>query len=131
MAKMNQQQNVEHKKSAERKAPRRQNVERLKRNILISLFAVIIAICSRITIPSAVPFTLQSLGVFLTFSLLGGKFGLASYLLYLSMGFLGIPVSASGQTGVAMLWVLQAVILSVGYFAACLFGFLRLCSAAD
>jgi biotin transport system substrate-specific component len=103
MAKMNQQQNVEHKKSAERKAPRRQNVERLKRNILISLFAVIITICSRITIPSAVPFTLQSLGVFLTFDILGGKLGLVSYLLYLSMGLLGIPVSASGQTGVAML----------------------------
>ena len=100
---MNQQGNVEHKKNAERRAPRSQSVERLKRNIFIALLAVIIAICSRITIPSAVPFTLQSLGVFLTFSLLGGKRGLAAYLLYLSMGLLGLPVSASGQSGFAML----------------------------
>ena len=50
--------------------------------VYCSLFTVIIALCSYITIPTVIPFTLQTLGVFITLELLGGKKGTFSILLY-------------------------------------------------
>ena len=87
----------------ERRGAREGNINRLKYNILIALLAVVIALCSRIAIPSVVPFTLQSLAIFFALLLLGGKRGLFCVLLYLALGLIGIPVSASGQVGIAML----------------------------
>ena len=49
----------------------------------IALFAILIGICSWITIPGAVPFTLQTFGVFLAILVLGGKRGTAAVLLYI------------------------------------------------
>ncbi len=45
----------------------------------IALFAVLIAVCSWISIPLPVPFTLQTFGVFCAVGLLGGKRGTFSY----------------------------------------------------
>ena len=100
---------------------RTKNISKLKDSILVAFFSVIILICSRITVPTVVPFTLQSLGIFLSFSILGGKRGLFSVLLYLALGFIGLPVSATGQSGIAMLsgltggyligWVLCGIIV--------------------
>ena len=87
----------------ERRGAREKNINRLKYNILIALLAVVIAICSRIAIPSVVPFTLQSLAIYVSLMLLGGKRGIFCVLLYLALGLIGIPVSASGQAGIAML----------------------------
>ena len=70
----------------ERKGMRTRNIDNLKSNILVALFSVIIAICSRIIIPAVVPFTLQSLGVFLALYILGGKSGLLSILIYIVLG---------------------------------------------
>ena len=39
----------------------------------IAIFAVLIAICSWISIPMTVPFTLQTFGVFMAVGVLGGK----------------------------------------------------------
>ena len=39
------------------------------------IFAVLLAICSWISIPTVIPFTLQTFAVFLTVLLLGGKQG--------------------------------------------------------
>lgn len=39
----------------------------------IAIFTVIMAICSWISIPMAVPFTLQTFGVFVAVGVLGGK----------------------------------------------------------
>ena len=41
--------------------------------VYIAVFAVIMAICSWISIPAAVPFTLQTFGVFIAVGVLGGK----------------------------------------------------------
>ena len=43
--------------------------------VYVAVFAVLIAICSWISIPTAVPFTLQTFAVFLTLGLLGGQAG--------------------------------------------------------
>lgn len=66
--------------------------------VLISLFAALTAICSWISIPAAVPFTLQTLAVFLAVGLLGGKRGTICILLYILLGAVGLPVF-SGFTG--------------------------------
>ena len=46
--------------------------------VYIAVFAVIMAICSWISIPAAVPFTLQTFGFFVAVGVLGGKRGTLS-----------------------------------------------------
>ena len=71
--------------------------------VRIALFAVVIAICSWLSIPAAVPFTLQTFGIFLTVAVLGGKRGTMAVTLYLFMGIVGIPVFAGFTGGVGRL----------------------------
>lgn len=68
--------------------------------VCIAVFAVIIAICSWISIPATVPFTLQTFGVFLTVGVLGGRRGSLSVLIYLLLGAIGVPVFAGFSGGV-------------------------------
>lgn len=68
--------------------------------VCIAVFAVIIAICSWISIPATVPFTLQTFGVFLTVGVLGGKRGSLSVLIYLLLGAIGVPVFAGFSGGI-------------------------------
>lgn len=70
---------------------------------LIPLFAVLIAVCAWIAIPSAVPFTLQTFGLFMALGLLGGKRGTLAVLLYLLLGLAGIPVFSGFRGGLGML----------------------------
>lgn len=65
----------------------------------IALLAVLIAICSWISIPAAVPFTMQTFAIFLAVGLLGGKRGTTAVLIYLLLGAVGIPVFAGFQGG--------------------------------
>ena len=60
--------------------------------------AVLITVCSWISIPTAVPFTLQTFAVFFVLSLLGGRRGTASVIVYIILGAVGVPVF-SGFTG--------------------------------
>ena len=66
--------------------------------VYMAIGAVIITVCSWISIPAAVPFTLQTFAVFLVVSLLGGKRGTVSILVYILLGAVGVPVF-SGMTG--------------------------------
>lgn len=70
----------------------------------MAIGAVLIAVCSWISIPASVPFTLQTFAVFFVLSILGGKRGTVSVLLYILLGAIGIPVFAgfSGGIGVIM-----------------------------
>lgn len=70
-----------------------------KNLVLIALFAALIAIFSWISIPTAVPFTLQTFAVALTLFLLGGKNGTLAILVYLLLGAIGLPVFANFQGG--------------------------------
>ena len=65
---------------------------------LIGLFTAVMAVCSWISIPATVPFTLQTFAVFLTCGLLGGRRGTLTVLVYLLLGAIGLPVF-SGFTG--------------------------------
>lgn len=69
----------------------------------IALMAVVICICSWISIPMAVPFTMQTFGVFCALLLLGGRRGTIAILLYVFMGAVGLPVFSSFRSGVAAL----------------------------
>ena len=65
--------------------------------ILIAIFAVLMTVGAKLMIPMPlVPFTLQPLVCMLTGILLGSKRGLASQLLYIAMGLIGIPVFTGG-----------------------------------
>ncbi len=64
----------------------------------IAVFAVLMAICSWISIPTAIPFTLQTFAVFLAVTVLGGKRGTMSVLVFVLLGAVGVPVFA-GFTG--------------------------------
>ena len=70
----------------------------LKSITKISVMSVIISICAWLTIPAAVPFTMQTFGVFFALLFLGGKKGTASIAIYLLLGALGLPVF-SGFSG--------------------------------
>ena len=69
----------------------------------IALFAVMIAVCSWISIPATVPFTLQTFGVFLAVGVLGGKRGTLAVLVYLLLGIVGLPVFAGFSGGIGCL----------------------------
>lgn len=64
----------------------------------IAACAALLAVCSWISIPTAIPFTLQTMGVFLTLGLLGGRRGTLAILAFLLMAAAGLPV-LSGFTG--------------------------------
>lgn len=68
--------------------------------VYIGLFAVVMAICSWISIPTVVPFTLQTFAVFLAVGVLGGKRGSMAVLVYILLGAVGIPVFAGFQGGI-------------------------------
>lgn len=71
--------------------------------VYIAIFAVLIAICSWISIPTTVPFTMQTFAVFLTLFLLGGKRGTLAVTVYLLLGAIGAPVFAGFSGGIGIL----------------------------
>ena len=71
--------------------------------VYVAIGAALIVICSWISIPTAVPFTLQTFSVFTVLSLLGGRRGTLSILVYILMGAVGIPVFSGFKGGVGVL----------------------------
>ena len=65
--------------------------------VYISIFTVIIAVCSWISVPMTVPVTLQTFGV------LGGRRGTMSVLLYILLGAVGLPVFSGFSGGIGRL----------------------------
>lgn len=94
---------------------------RIKTYVLISLFTAIIAVCSFITVPAAVPFTLQTLGIFTSLAVLGGKRGTVCTVLYIVSGLLGIPVFSGFSAGLGHLlgatggYIIGFIFLSLCY----------------
>lgn len=71
---------------------------------LCGMFAAVLAVCSWIQIPAAVPFTLQTFAVFAALGLLGGKRGTITICVYLLLGAIGVPVFAGFKGGVGALF---------------------------
>lgn len=97
--------------------------EKIKNYILISLFTAIIAVASFITIPSPVPFTLQALAIFCSLTILGGKSGLLSVVLYIFLGIIGLPVFSNLSGGLGHLlgatggYILGFIFTALIYYA--------------
>ena len=68
-----------------------------------ALGAVLIAVCSWISVPAPVPFTLQTFAVFSVLLLLGGRRGTAAVLVYLLLGAAGVPVFSGFRGGLGAL----------------------------
>ena len=79
---------------------KRTNIQRL---VQTALMAVLIAVCSWLAVPAAIPFTMQTFGVWFAFLFLGAGRGTVAVFLYLLMGLLGLPVYAGGTAGVGVL----------------------------
>lgn len=71
--------------------------------VYMSVFTAMISICSWISIPASIPFTLQTMGVFTTVGLLGGKRGTLTILTYILLGAIGVPVFAGFTGGISVL----------------------------
>ena len=71
--------------------------------IYVSLMAVVIALCSWLSVPSVVPFTMQTFAVFCALLLLGGKRGFLSVLLYILLAAFGLPVLSGFRGGIGAL----------------------------
>jgi len=69
----------------------------------IAVTVVLIAVCSWISIPAPVPFSLQTFGVFFALLALGGRRGMLAVGVYLLMGAVGLPVFTGFQGGLGVL----------------------------
>lgn len=71
--------------------------------VYVGIFAAIIAVCSWISIPLTIPVTLQTMAVCITAGLLGAKRGTLTVLVYMLIGFVGVPVFSNFSAGVGQL----------------------------
>ena len=97
------------------------NIFSTKDMTLIAMFAVLMAVCSWISIPTQVPFTLQTFAVFCTLGVLGGKRGFFAVLVYVLLGAVGVPVFAGFTGGIGVLLgttggYILGFILSAGFY---------------
>ena len=71
----------------------------------IAVFVALLAICSWLAFPTPtrIDFTLQTMGVFLTVGILGGKRGTLAVLSYLLLGAVGAPVFSGFSGGIGAL----------------------------
>ena len=72
--------------------------------LFVALMSALISLTAMISIPSPIPFTLQTFGVFFALFFLGGRLGSLSVLLYICIGALGIPVFSGFGGGIARLF---------------------------
>lgn len=74
--------------------------------VYVAVFTAIISVLAQISVPLGiiVPFTLQTLGVFLASAMLGWKRGTLSVILYVLLGVIGLPVFAGFSGGVSALF---------------------------
>lgn len=68
-----------------------------------ALMTALITVCTWISVPAEVPFTLQTFAVFIAAGLLGMKKGTLSVVVYVLLGALGVPVFAGFKGGIGAL----------------------------
>lgn len=78
---------------------------RLLKIVYTAMFVAIIIVCAQIQIPfGQVPFTLQTLGVFIAAAMLGWKLSTIAVFVYALAGFIGLPVFAGFTGGVGIVF---------------------------
>lgn len=75
----------------------------IRNMICISLMAVVITLCSWLSVPTLVPFTMQTFAVFCALLLLGGRRATLAVALYLLLGAFGLPVFSGFRGGIGAL----------------------------
>ena len=92
--------------------------------VYVAIGAALITVCAWITIPTTVPFTLQTFGVFAVLLLLGGVRGTMSVLVYILLGAVGVPVFSGFNSGFGVLlgstggYIVGFVFMGLLYIAA-------------
>ena len=69
----------------------------------IALMAVLISVCSWLSVPAAIPFTMQTYAVFTALLLLGGRRGSIAVAVYIALGAIGLPVFSGFAGGIGKL----------------------------
>ena len=92
--------------------------------VYIALFAALKTCSAWISIPTTVPFTLQTFAVCLTAGLLGMKRGTLTIVVYLLLGAIGLPVFAGFQGGLGSLLGTTGGYLIGFLFTALIVGFI-------
>lgn len=69
----------------------------------VAIMVCLICICSWITIPAPVPFTLQTLAIYLAVLLLTKREAACSIVIYVLLGLVGVPVFSGFGAGLATL----------------------------
>ncbi len=85
-----------------------------------ALFSALMCISAWITVPSPVPFTLQSLVLMLSCALLGGRKATLSTALYIALGAVGLPVFSGFAGGIGVLFGASGGFI-MGFVAVTLF----------
>ena len=91
----------------------------------VALTVALISVCAMISIPIAIPITLQSFGIYFALFFLGGKLGSLSVFIYLSLGALGVPIFAGFTGGIARFFDASGGFLFGFLLAALLFWLLE------
>ena len=68
-----------------------------------AMFVALLAICSWITVPSVIPFTMQTFAVFTMCAVLGTKLSVITVMVYIVLGAIGLPVFSGFRGGVGVL----------------------------
>lgn len=95
-----------------------------KELVLTAIMAVLIAVCSWISVPAAVPFTLQTFGIACAVLILGGRNGCLSMIVYLMLGAVGLPVFSGFKSGIGVLlgstggYLLGYILLTLIFWAS-------------
>lgn len=71
--------------------------------VSIGISVALLIVCSWFTIPSTVPFTLQTFALFTTIALLGIKKSMLTLIVYMLLGIIGLPVFSGFGAGPAVL----------------------------
>lgn len=84
--------------------------------------ASVIAVCAWISVPAAIPFTMQTFGVCAVSGLLGRRKGTFAVLVYIMLGAFGLPVFSGFRGGVGILLGLTGGYISGFIFCALIVG---------
>lgn len=87
--------------------------------VYMAVCAALICVCTWISIPAVVPFTMQTFAVFAALELLGAKRGSVSVLLYILLGAVGLPVFSNFRGGLGVLFGMTGGYI-VGFVFICL-----------